>query len=345
MPQPQLVVELTNLCQLDCLHCVIAGRDPNVTLPTSLYHDILRQGSSYGIRKVGLSGGEPCLHPQFADILDISCQRGFTFSLTTNSWNFSRVFPTLLHYRQGLEWMIFSLDGAREETHDYLRGSGSYQRVIEAMALCREDKIPFQLQMVLTSRSYTEVEDMCNLAKEKGAAVLRFLYLMPTPQSARHGLDLAPERYVEIGAQVAKIAPKYRPSLSVMMLPGPHPATSWMPCEPLSMAVFTVDPYGNLTLCPNLAGYSGGTQSTDAAANLKEVDFEEAHKHLIQMITRFNMDKVEAIGRGAVSTRDGYFPCWYCAKYFQKTGWLKEFPDNPWNEPVESNQAARARAA
>ncbi len=142
-----------------------------------LYEEILRQASSYGIRNIALTGGEPTLHPQFADVLDIACRRGFTFGLVTNGWNFPRTLPILRQYRQGLELVSFSLDGAIEETHDSLRGPGSYRNVLNAMDLCRSEGIPFYVQSVLSSRNYTQVEEICDLVLEKGAKLLRFTAL------------------------------------------------------------------------------------------------------------------------------------------------------------------------
>jgi len=288
------------------------------------------------------TGGEPTLHPQFAEALDIASRLGFSFSVVTNGWDFASKLPALLEHRKELEWVSFSLDGAKEETHDYMRKPGSHRRVMEAMDLCKQEKIRVNLQMVLTTRNHTEVEEMCNLALEKGAMVLRFMECAPTFRSAQHGLNLPLERYTEIGSQVAQLAPKFSPKILIYMTQAAHPPMPWTVCELLKMELFAVTADGHLCLCTNLAGYSGSPRGAEVVADLKKVSFHEAHRRLIQLISRLYQDKVEAIEKGTVSVGDCNFPCWYCAKYFNKTGWLKEFPDNPWNrrnsiEPVKAD--------
>jgi MoaA/NifB/PqqE/SkfB family radical SAM enzyme len=332
VPEPLVSFKLTNRCQLDCLQCLVADGDRKSNLPVDLYEDILRQVSDYGIHRLSFTGGEPTLHPQFANILDIACRRGFIFSLVTNGWDFSKTLPVLRQYRRGLELITLSLDGAREETHDSMRRAGSYRRVLDAMDLCQKEGIVFDVQTVLTSRNYTEVEAMCDLVVEKGARLLSFMECAPTPRSARHGLDLSPEKYVELGTDLRKLAPKYRPRLIARSYLGAHSPTPWMVCQNLTPLVFSIDAEGRLWLCSNLAAYASCPPGSEMVADLKEVSFHEAQRRLIEISRRLLMDKVDAIEKGTVSVRDATLPCWYCNKYFDNTGWLKEFPDNPWNE-------------
>jgi len=339
MPEPQVIFELTNLCQLDCIHCLVADRDRTLSLPVDLYEDILGQVAKYGIHRVYFTGGEPTLHPRFAEVLDITSCRGFSFCLVSNGWNFSHTLPVLLKHRQALEWVAFSLDGAKEETHDYMRKPGSYRRVLDALDLCVKEKIPPYLQMVLTTRNYTEVEELCNLALEKGVTGLKLTECGPTYRSAQHGLDLSLEQYVEIGKQVAQLQPKYRPKLLVYMTQAAHPPIPWTGCELLKMELFSITAEGYLVLCTNLAGYAGSPRGAEVVADLKEVSFHEGHRRLIRLIGQVYQDKVDAIEKGTVSVRECTFPCWYCARYFKKTGWLKEFPDNPWNDKTEPVKA------
>ncbi len=145
---------------------------------------------------------------------------------------------------------------------------------------------------------------------------------------------------MEIGDQVFKLAPNYKPRLSVVMFQRMHLPVPWIGCEFLSMQTFAIDAEGCLGFCNNVAGYAGCPPGPEVVADLGEVSFNEALRRQIQIVARFQQDKVEAIEKGSISDRDVIFPCWYCAKYFNKTAWLKQFPGHPWNEwdgtePVE----------
>jgi organic radical activating enzyme len=45
---------------------------------------VLKEGHSCGIAHVGLTGGEPTIHPQFPEILKLVSQAGYTFSFVSN---------------------------------------------------------------------------------------------------------------------------------------------------------------------------------------------------------------------------------------------------------------------
>ncbi len=328
--------ELTNRCQLSCLHCMKDNGERSQSLPLELIKDVLDQASNYGVRKLGFSGGEPTLHPQFDEILALACRKNLPYSLVTNGWNFPETSPLLKDCGGNLEQVVFSLDGAQEETHDYLRKPGSRQRISEAISICQQEKIPFGLQMVVNARNYGEVPDMCLLAARVGARTLRFMELQPTPGAARRGLDLPPRKYLEIGAQVAWLAKAFR--FPMVMAVGSHAMTRWWPCFDQHMEEFNIDCQGNLALCSALMQRVGGVPGTEVAGNIAEIGLYEAHRRLIRLIARFQEDKATAIEKGTVNDNDLYFPCWYCAKYFHKVDWLADFPDNPWNSKLDTSE-------
>ncbi len=61
------------------------------------------------------------------------------------------------------------MDGAREETHDRLRGKGSYRRVMRAASICVVKELPFTLNMVLTAQNRNEIGEMVVLAEQLGS--------------------------------------------------------------------------------------------------------------------------------------------------------------------------------
>ena len=101
--------------------------------------------------------------------------------------------------------MTFSLDGAREETHDRLRGKGSYRRVMRAASICVFKDLPFTLNMVLTAQNRHEVAEMVWLAERLGSGGVRFGHLMPTPETALRRLDLSPQERREVEAEIWRL--------------------------------------------------------------------------------------------------------------------------------------------
>lgn len=323
----RIVIELTNRCNLHCKHCFEERHAAMGDLSIKIIQKVLREGKTCGIDHLSLTGGEPTVHPQFPEIVRQVSEAGYTFSFVSNGVNFPRIYPLLLLHRHSLAGVTFSLDGAHEDTHDRLRGKGSYRRVMQAASACVLKDLPFTFNMVLTAQNQHEVGEVVGLAGKLGSGGVRFAHLMPTPETAMHGLDLSPKERREVEAKIwelQKIA-----TVAVGMAPGYFSGSPFFPCAPLELKEFNLDYRGNLTLCCQLSGYSGANQETDVMGNLHEVSLAEACERFRQRVSTYLADKHERVSRGEFSELD-HFPCWYCVKYLGKVSALEKMPQHSW---------------
>lgn len=72
---------LTLKCSQRCLQCNIPDRGslPSSTMKTDDFKIIINRIHDYGTHGIVLSGGEPCMHPDFFDLLDYVLQKKFTY--------------------------------------------------------------------------------------------------------------------------------------------------------------------------------------------------------------------------------------------------------------------------
>jgi MoaA/NifB/PqqE/SkfB family radical SAM enzyme len=322
-----LIVELTNRCNLRCRHCFAERHAASGELPLTMLDTILREGKGCGIDHLAFTGGEPTLHRQFPELLRRLCTAAYTFSFVSNGTTFPHVYPLLLQYRQWFTGVTFSLDGAREATHDRLRGAGSWRRVLRAASICVVKELPFTFNMVLTAHSRGEVAEMIQLATQLGSRGVRFGHLMMTPETASGGLDLTPQARREVEAEIGHL--RQRASIPVAMAPGYYSAAPFFPCGPLELEELNLDYQGNLTLCCHLSGYAGVNAGADLLGNLHEMSLAEACSRFRQRVATYLADKQARVQRGAFGELD-HFPCWYCVKYLGKVAWLTHFPQHPW---------------
>jgi MoaA/NifB/PqqE/SkfB family radical SAM enzyme len=288
---------------------------------------VLREGKGCGIDHLAFTGGEPTLHRQLAAIVPRVCAAAYTYSLVSNGVNFPEIAPLLRRSQPWFKGVTFSLDGAREATHDRLRGRGSYRGVMRAASLCVMHDLPFTLNMVLTAHNRDQVAEMVELAVRLGSAGVRFGWLMPTPETASRGLDLAPQDRRVVEAEIRSlqsIAP-----IAVGMGPGYYHENPFFPCAPLTLQEYNLDYRGHLTLCCQLSGYAGGTPGTDVVGDLHELSLAEAVARFHQRVAAYLADKRAKVGRGAFGGLD-YFPCWYCVQSLDKVPGLQRFPHHPW---------------
>jgi MoaA/NifB/PqqE/SkfB family radical SAM enzyme len=328
----RIVIELTNRCNLSCGHCFDERHAATGDLPLELIDKVLREGKSCGIEQLSFTGGEPTIHREFEEIIERVSAAGYRFSFVSNGTSFPKIYPLLLKYRGCFLGVTFSLDGAREETHDRLRGKGSYRSVTRAASICNFKDLPFTFNMVLTAQNRNEIGEMVWLAERLGSGGVRFGHLMPTQETVLRQLDLSPEERREVESEIWRL--KKSASLPVGIAPGYFSEAPFFPCGPLELEEYNLDYNGNLTLCCQLSGNSGRNDGTDIIGNLNEVSLTEACERFRERVSSYLADKQETISDGQFAELD-HFPCWYCLKYLGKTSWLNNFPNHPWSASNE----------
>ena len=79
------VIDLTDRCNLGCLWCNSQGFRSKNILQTDHVKKIVDELADWGVRSVCYAGGgEPSLHPDFADIIRYSAEKGLQVGISTN---------------------------------------------------------------------------------------------------------------------------------------------------------------------------------------------------------------------------------------------------------------------
>ena len=199
----------------------------------------------------------------------------------TNGYRFPEyVLPLLLEpeVKERLVSVCFSLDGARAETHDGLRGPKSFREVIEGATLCRNHRLPLSLKSVVTTANRGELTELALLGARLGAMEHGFLYPFPTPTFIRDGLLPSPQemqdtvRWIQdnlMGVTRNKITVEGHSMDGVVLN-----------CGQL-VDYLNVDYQGNLIFCCTLSHMTQGdgiptSFGGELVADLKEVSLKEA---------------------------------------------------------------------
>ena len=308
----RLVMELTDRCNLRCRHCFDQRHAGTGDLPLRVIEGVLRDAPACGVSHVSFTGGEPTLHGDFDVIIRHCVEAGVTFSLVSNGSTFPKNYRRFLAHRSSFHGVTFSLDGAREETHDRIRGAGSYRQVLRAASICNFTGLPFTLNMVLTAENCGQVEELVQLAAALGSRGVRFGHLMPGQGVHTDALELPLDARRAIEERIHAL--QKTASLPVLMAPGHYSASPFFPCGPLELEEMNVDCRGNLTLCCQLSGYWGAERRPDVVASLHEMSLAEACAAFRQRVGTYLHDKRARVTRGEFSDSD-HFPCLYCVRY------------------------------
>jgi MoaA/NifB/PqqE/SkfB family radical SAM enzyme len=326
--RPNIVIELTNICNLHCRYC---QRDEDALyhtkaqyFPVDLLGRVIRGArEAFGIVYVSFTGGEVTLHPQFREIIETVAYEGLYCGFVTNGWHFDRVYPMLLANREAVKLISFSLDGATKEAHDKWRGAGSFVRVIRAITRCYMADIPFRIKMTLRRDTVPQLEQIALLSARLGAASLHFGHFLPTSHLDKNELSLNLEEQREAEQEIESLARILRMEIGIaagFFNTNPSP-----PCAPLLGTSCNVDYQGRLTLCCNLSGYRGGNSDMDVAADLTSEDFVTAYERLRLIAQQQTAKRAEALAafaaRGVEPDLYTGSPCLFCAQSFDKIPW------------------------
>ena len=330
----KIIFELTNLCNFSCIHCLRSEEGEKRFIDPELIDKVLREAELYRqVSNVSLTGGEPTVHPRFAEIVDLVARHGYPFSFVTNGWGFRRTFDAIAPVKGYVRAVSFSLDGATEEVHDYIRRrKGSFRQVMGAIALCRHHEVPVQINMTITRDNRHQLDEMALLASRLGCDALAYAHCQPTDDAVRANLVMDADERLGVESDVAELQGIFKMKV---YLAGDHAVDSpFFQCSQLQMREFNVDYRGYLTACCTLSNYRGGAPDTDVLADLNEVSLQEAHRAMISTFADLNREKVARLGSTPETPADR-FMCSHCLLHYQKVPQLEEILAPRAAEPAE----------
>lgn len=174
----KLTLFLTDGCNLSCSHCFATDKDVKIKgLLRKRDYARLFQGMSSHNYKLHITGGEPTLHPDFLDIIEMAatlgnCHECTIFTNGTNSEIISELFKSrsLLKMRVNIQ---LSLDG-RSEFHDVFRGrKGNFEEtmnIVNKFSVMKKNNLNLREVIINTSineDNEKEIDLLVNYLKDK----------------------------------------------------------------------------------------------------------------------------------------------------------------------------------
>lgn len=160
-------IDLTYRCNNNCRHCWlrIPPRSPERYRELTLDEmtEIVDEARKMGCRRWRLSGGEPMLRSDFADIFDYITARAASYSLNTNGTLITPEIARLMR-RKGAK--MVALYGATAEVHDHItRNPGSFEALMQGLAYLKEAGAGFIAQLIPMRDNCHQYKEMISLAE------------------------------------------------------------------------------------------------------------------------------------------------------------------------------------
>jgi radical SAM protein with 4Fe4S-binding SPASM domain len=175
--------EITSICNLVCKHCRAAynnSRKKETIQPLEKYIKLLQELNQLEIYCLGITGGEPFLHPYIWDVLYECKKLNFNLIVYTNGTCIGlEEAKTLKKLLKEDDIVHVSLDGGTAEANDRQRGKGCFNKTCQALGYLRDVGLTVRLNIVPTIYNVETIPDLCKLAleykvAEMGASPLMF---------------------------------------------------------------------------------------------------------------------------------------------------------------------------
>ncbi len=125
---------VTYRCNASCAFCDIWEKpSPYITLENVQQN--LPALRKLGVKVIDFTGGEPLLHRQLPEMLEMAKQMGFITTLTTNALLYPKYAEKL---RGRVDMLHFSLDSIDKEKHDKGRGVACYDFLMQSIEIAKK---------------------------------------------------------------------------------------------------------------------------------------------------------------------------------------------------------------
>lgn len=188
--------EITSRCNFNCKMCYVHNSDCNARaheeLSVAQWTEIARQAAEAGIMFVLITGGEPLIRPDFAEIYTMLIKTGFVVSVNSN---LSLITPAhLALFRQYPPNRInASLYGVSDETYAELCGVPAFGKVSSAIEELRKIGVPVKINSSVTPFNCRDFEGIHDYCRQKDLVLATASYMFPAARLGDNKERLTPE--------------------------------------------------------------------------------------------------------------------------------------------------------
>ena len=182
----QVQIEITGRCNMHCQHCRAANQLKQ-DMPVEQIVKIIRFARQFSPnhKEIIVSGGEPLIHHNFAEVLREVRENGGEFvTLTTNGSLFTKGHLALIKELSFQRFVLsVSLDSLNPIEHDKFRAhKGAFPKAIEALHQVAESNLPnvvASMRSTIQAFQISEMESMVHFAKKIGCKRVSFSAIHP----------------------------------------------------------------------------------------------------------------------------------------------------------------------
>lgn len=205
-----LRMALTPRCNLKCIYCHHEGEvEPKQEISAEMVVSVAKAAADLGVRSLKLTGGEPLLRRDLADLIR-QMPADLNISLTTNGIFLAKQARDLAN--AGLDRVNVSLDSLNPVAYSAITGgvNGNLEKVLAGIDAAKAaDLGPIKLNMVVLKKNEHEIPEMIEFSRQRGL-ILQLIELLDLRGMGISGDIEGIERGLEASADHIRVREMHR---------------------------------------------------------------------------------------------------------------------------------------
>lgn len=211
-------------CNNQCAFCV-QGRKRD-KLPAKTKQEVeksLQEAYSAGKREVVFTGGEPCLHPEFLDLVKSAKDLGFEeIQIQSNGRMFAYLDFCVKAIEAGATQFSPALHGSNAKIHDFLtEAPNSFEQTVQGIKNLKKLNQYILTNTVITSKNYKDLPNIAQLLVDLGVDQFQFAFV--------HILGTADKNKDWLVPRKSEIAPYVKKGLEIGLAAGKNVTAEAIP--------------------------------------------------------------------------------------------------------------------
>ncbi len=171
--------DITHMCNLKCKHCYAnAGKKGKKEFSLEEVKKIIDELNSLGTMLIALAGGEPLVRQDIFEIISYIKSKGMEVFINTNGTLINEnTIKKLIDV--GINNIEISVDGLKED-HDFIRGEGTFDKVLDALEICEKYNVKVGIMSTLFKHNYKNIPNFIDFFHDKNVIGIGFLRFIPS---------------------------------------------------------------------------------------------------------------------------------------------------------------------
>ncbi|MBP8695264.1 MAG: SynChlorMet cassette radical SAM/SPASM protein ScmE [Syntrophobacterales bacterium] len=161
-------IDITNRCNLRCRYCYHfeSAGDADGDLPAEEWLRFFGELNRCAVTEVTLAGGEPFIREDFKEIIGGIVKNRMRFAVLSNGTLITDETAAFLAATGRCNYVQVSIDGSMPESHDAMRGRGSFARAVEGLLTLRRNGVRAAVRVTIHRKNVRDLEAIARFLLE-----------------------------------------------------------------------------------------------------------------------------------------------------------------------------------